>query len=98
MSLEITAGIYESRDHTSRKGINKKEKEAYLRPYAEALRPSVKIPLILVGGMRSPEVIEEVLSDGVADMVSISRPFIREPELLRRWGPRSIRPSLRVTR
>jgi 2,4-dienoyl-CoA reductase-like NADH-dependent reductase (Old Yellow Enzyme family) len=83
--IEITAGIPESREHTSRKGINKREKEAYLRPYAEALRSAVRVPLILVGGMRSRDVIEEVLSDGVADMVSISRPFIREPELLKRW-------------
>jgi len=83
--IEITAGMYESRDQTSRKGITKKEKEAYLRPYAEALRKAVSIPLILVGGMRSPSVIEKILSDGVADMVSLCRPFIREPQLVRRW-------------
>jgi 2,4-dienoyl-CoA reductase-like NADH-dependent reductase (Old Yellow Enzyme family) len=83
--IEITAGIYESREQMSRKGINKEEKEAYLRPYAEALRKAVDIPLILVGGMRSPRVIEKVLADGVADMVSVSRPLIREPGLVRRW-------------
>ncbi len=41
--------------------------------------------MILVGGMRSPEVIEEVISDGIADMVSLCRPFIREPWLVKRW-------------
>jgi len=45
----------------------------------------VDIPLILVGGMRSPRVIEKILSDGTADMVSMSRPFIREPRFLERW-------------
>ena len=35
--------------------------------------------------MRSPRVIEKILSDGTADMVSISRPFIREPRFLKRW-------------
>ena len=83
--IEITGGIYETRDEMSRKGINKQEKEAYFRPYAEALRKAVDIPLILVGGIRSPKVIEKILSDGVADMVSLCRPFIREPQLVKRW-------------
>jgi len=83
--IEITGGMPESGERMPGKGINKQEKEAYLRPYAEALRPAVRIPLILVGGMRSPRVIEKILSDGVADMVSMSRPFIREPQFPRRW-------------
>ncbi len=83
--IEVTAGIYESRNEMGRKGINKEEKEAYLRLYAEALKEAVSIPIILVGGMRSPGVIDKVLSEGIADMVSICRPFIREPQLVKRW-------------
>lgn len=83
--IEITGGIYETREEMSQLGINKEEKEAYLRRYAEALKKTVSIPLILVGGIRSPNVIEKVLSDGVADMVSMCRPFIREPRLVSRW-------------
>ncbi len=89
--IEVTAGIYETRNEMSRPGINKEEKEAYLRPYAEALRKTVSIPLILVGGMRSPKVIEKVLSDGLADMVSLSRPLIREPQLIKRWKDGDLR-------
>ena len=83
--IEVTGGMPESRERMPTKGINKQEKEAYLRAYAEALRPALSIPLILVGGMRSPRVIEKILSDGTADMVSMSRPFIREPQFLKRW-------------
>ncbi|GAB4351314.1 MAG: NADH:flavin oxidoreductase [Candidatus Abyssubacteria bacterium] len=83
--IEITGGIYETREQMSRKGINKKEKEAYFRPYAALLRDRVNIPLILVGGIRSPEIAERVLTDGVADMVAFSRPLIREPHLIKRW-------------
>lgn len=82
--IEVTGGIPDSEERLG-KGINKQEKEAYLRPYAEALRPALRIPLILVGGMRSPRVIEKILCEGTADMVSISRPFIREPRFLERW-------------
>jgi 2,4-dienoyl-CoA reductase-like NADH-dependent reductase (Old Yellow Enzyme family) len=83
--IEVTGGMPESGERMPGKGINKQEKEAYLRPYAEALRPAVSIPLILVGGMRSPRVIEKILSDGTADMVSMCRPFIREPQFVKRW-------------
>ncbi|MEW6554315.1 MAG: hypothetical protein AB1384_08530 [Actinomycetota bacterium] len=31
------------------------------------------------------EVLEEVLEDGSADLISLSRPFIREPDLARRF-------------
>jgi len=83
--IEVTAGIYETRDEMSKKGINKIEKEAYLLPFAETLRAVVDIPLILVGGFRTPSVIERVLTEGKADMVSMCRPFIREPQLMKRW-------------
>ncbi len=83
--IEVTAGIYEAREKMSAKGINKEDKEAYLRVYAEALKAAVSIPIILVGGMRSPGVIDKILDEGIADMVSLSRPLIREPQLIKRW-------------
>jgi 2,4-dienoyl-CoA reductase-like NADH-dependent reductase (Old Yellow Enzyme family) len=43
------------------------------------------VPLILVGGMRSFDVAEGLLKKGVADFISLSRPLIREPDLIRRW-------------
>lgn len=66
-------------------GINKEEKEAYFASYARALKEHVSVPIILVGGLRTPSVIERVLKEGAADLVSLSRPFIREPGLVRRW-------------
>ncbi len=43
--------------------------------------PPVSCPLILVGGLRSLSVMEQVIQSGAADFVSLSRPLIREPEL-----------------
>ena len=40
---------------------------------------------ILRGGIRSPEVMEEILAAGTADYFSMSRPLIREPGLPARW-------------
>jgi 2,4-dienoyl-CoA reductase-like NADH-dependent reductase (Old Yellow Enzyme family) len=44
-----------------------------------------------VGGIRSFEVAEGLVKEGIADFVSMSRPFIREPGLVNRWksGDRS---------
>ena len=38
-----------------------------------------------MGGIRSFDVAEGLVRDGVADFVSLSRPFIREPGLVSRW-------------
>lgn len=59
--------------------------EAYFLPYAEKLKPTLNIPLILVGGIRRPDVAERILETGKADFISIARPLIREPGLPNRW-------------
>ena len=45
----------------------------------------MNVPLILVGGIRSFHVAERLVEQGVADYISMSRPFIREPDLINRW-------------
>ena len=62
--------------------ILKPEQEAYFAPAARQIRAAVKIPLLLVGGLRSVAVMESLVEEGVADMVSLSRPFVKEPELV----------------
>ena len=52
---------------------------------------AVWIPLILVGGIRSIQVAEKLLSEGVADYISMSRPFVREPALVKRWASGDLR-------
>ena len=39
------------------------------------------MPVMLVGGHRTPEVMAKLVEDGVADFISLSRPLIREPGL-----------------
>ena len=42
----------------------------------------VSIPLITTNRINTPEVAENVLADGCADMVSMARPFLADPELV----------------
>ncbi|MEA4834604.1 MAG: NADH:flavin oxidoreductase, partial [Anaeromusa sp.] len=50
----------------------------------EAVKAAVEVPVILVGGMRSRAVMQEAINEGKADLVSMSRAFICEPDLVKR--------------
>jgi 2,4-dienoyl-CoA reductase-like NADH-dependent reductase (Old Yellow Enzyme family) len=52
---------------------------------AEAIKPVLgQTPLIVVGGIRKLSEMQRVLYEGKADYLSLSRPFIREPFLVKR--------------
>ncbi|MGV8950030.1 MAG: FAD-dependent oxidoreductase [Cypionkella sp.] len=46
------------------------------------LRPQVSIPVIASNRINTPEVAEALLADGVADMVSMARPFLADPDFV----------------
>jgi 2,4-dienoyl-CoA reductase-like NADH-dependent reductase (Old Yellow Enzyme family) len=55
--------------------------EAYFRPWAQALKRSIDVKVILVGGLRSTAIMRDVIGSGDADFVALARPLIREPGL-----------------
>ncbi|MFX1278068.1 MAG: NADH:flavin oxidoreductase [Promethearchaeota archaeon] len=69
----------------SRININTKDKEAYHKTYSKEIKECTNIPILLVGGIKSLDVIENLLSQGFADFVALSRPLIREPDLPNKW-------------
>jgi len=74
-------------------GITSEEKEACFLPEARIVRQATSLPLSIVGGLRSPGVMEDIISSGVADIISICRPLIREPDLIKRWKAGDRRPA-----
>ena len=58
--------------------------EAYYRPFARAAKAAVDIPVILVGGLRSTQAMDDIIRSGDADFVALARPFVREPDLVNR--------------
>ncbi|WP_313038097.1 NADPH-dependent 2,4-dienoyl-CoA reductase [Stutzerimonas nitrititolerans] len=46
------------------------------------LRGEVKIPLVTTNRINTPEVAEQVLAEGDADMVSMARPFLADPDFV----------------
>ena len=65
--------------------INSKEEEVYYRDAAKLYKEKITVPLILVGGIRSYEVAKELVEKDQADYISLCRPLIREPGLIKRW-------------
>ncbi|MGD9322074.1 MAG: NADH:flavin oxidoreductase, partial [Desulfobacteraceae bacterium] len=86
-ALEISSGLRGKGYKTSefRTKINKVEREAYFRGWCKEIKNQVNVPVIMVGGLRTFELMEEVVQKGEADFVSLSRPFIREPGLVNAW-------------
>jgi len=80
-AIEISAGMAETASKIIRRHIKAPSAEAYFRPYCERFRKEVDVPLICVAGLRTREVMEQILDDDVADFVSLCRPLIREPDL-----------------
>jgi len=69
------------------------EKEVYYKNAAARYKEKINVPLMLVGGIRSLEVSEKLVNDGLADYVSLCRPLIREPNLIKHWKDGNTAPS-----
>ena len=66
--------------------IKVQEEENYFLPVAKQLKPLMEqSKLILVGGIKNPISAENILKNGFADFISMSRPLIYEPDLPNRW-------------
>lgn len=86
-AIEFSGGTVASPEEliAPRPGHLTPAKEVYYRDAAKLYKQKVSIPLILVGGIRSYEVAEKLVSSDLADYISLSRPLICEPNLIKRW-------------
>lgn len=50
-----------------------------------AVAKSVKVPVILVGGVRGCDEIEKILEKTPIQYVSMARPFVSHPDLINKW-------------
>lgn len=86
-AIEVSGGTRASGEKMpARAGIDSVGKEAYHRALAREIGAGVGVAVGVVGGLRSPSVLEDILRSGDAAFVSMSRPFIREPALVNRWA------------
>lgn len=91
-AIELSGGIPAAGElFPLRLNINSTDREACFKPFAKMFLPHLKCPVILVCGLRSIEIIEELYRDKAAHFFSMSRPLISEPDLIAKWqrGDRS---------
>ncbi len=70
------------------------EDEVYYRYEASRYKERIRAPLMLVGGIRSYQVAEKIVREGLADYVALARPLIREPDLIQRWKSGDLRKAI----
>ena len=81
-AIEISANIGRAVMKAPKNG---EPERPYFRDSTTAVKRTVDVPVILVGGVRSLEMAQSVVDSGDADLVSMCRPFIREPGIVNRW-------------
>jgi 2,4-dienoyl-CoA reductase-like NADH-dependent reductase (Old Yellow Enzyme family) len=85
-AIEVSGGTSASGEKGPvRINIDRPDREAYNLSFAREIKKAVGCPVMVVGGFRSLEVIDKALSEDGIDFISMSRPFIREPHLIKRW-------------
>jgi len=86
-AIEISGGNFFSPPEVSpvRMNIKSPEEESYFREYAAEIARIVNVPIILVGGNKSFEVMAGILSNSEIEYFSLSRPLLSEPDLINKW-------------
>lgn len=79
--LNVSAGMIESQ-YIQMAGPEREQ--GYLVPWAEQLKKAVKIPVCAAGRFRDMSVAEDVLANDRLDLVGFGRPFIADPNFIRK--------------
>jgi 2,4-dienoyl-CoA reductase-like NADH-dependent reductase (Old Yellow Enzyme family) len=86
-AVEISGGVFaaEERLRWARPHVVNSEDEAYFAPYAAQIAAEIDVPVILVGGLKSLEVMERLLAETKIEYFSMARALMTEPDLIQRW-------------
>lgn len=112
--IEVSGGTYEQPKLLDLEGVEPVEeqavaastlaREAYFVDFTKAMRETLSVPLMVTGGLRRRDAMEEALNEGGADVIGIGRPMCvmtdapkrllaGEPELPRYEKQLSLLPS-----
>jgi len=83
--IEISGGTYEQPKLMGVEGMEEEEaqnvapstaaREAYFVDFAQAMQAKVNVPLMVTGGFRTREAMEQALESGAADVIGLGRPL-----------------------
>ncbi len=93
--LHVSAGMIENGEHFV---IPTYFPKGYLLHLAASIKQEVKVPVIAVGALHDPNLAEEALQKGQADLIAMGRALIADPDLpnkVKEGNLQDIRPCLR---
>ncbi|MBX2799150.1 MAG: NADH:flavin oxidoreductase/NADH oxidase family protein [Myxococcales bacterium] len=92
--IEISGGTYEQPRLLGLQGIepvqeqavraSSRAREAYFVDFAQAMRSELTVPLMVTGGLRRRDAMDEVLTSRSADVIGLARPMCVMPDAPKR--------------
>jgi 2,4-dienoyl-CoA reductase-like NADH-dependent reductase (Old Yellow Enzyme family)/thioredoxin reductase len=76
-SISVSGGVHASRPYMVVPGMSV-DRGCYVG-YGDAIRKRVTVPVMVVGRINTPELAEQILEDGLADFICLSRALIADP-------------------
>lgn len=83
--IEVSGGMAEAGRGSIWAGLRSEDEEGYFVSNASRIKQAVKVPVFGLGGIRTLAVAERFVREGLVDLISLSRPLIRDPFLVRRF-------------
>jgi 2,4-dienoyl-CoA reductase-like NADH-dependent reductase (Old Yellow Enzyme family) len=83
--IEVSGGMAEAGRGSIWPGLRDEKDEGYFVENAARIKQAVHVPVFGLGGIRTLSVAERMVRDGRVDLVSLSRPLIRDPFLIRHF-------------
>lgn len=91
--IEVSGGTAEAGQGSVWKGLRSEDQEGYFVQSATRIKAAVSIPVFGLGGIRTFSVMERFIKEGKVDLISLSRPFIREPFFIKKFREGKIKKS-----
>jgi 2,4-dienoyl-CoA reductase-like NADH-dependent reductase (Old Yellow Enzyme family) len=91
--LEVSGGTSEAGLGSIWKGLRSPEEEGYFVDSAFRFKAALKIPVFGLGGFRTLAMMERAVEERKVDLISLSRPLIREPDLVKKFRLREAHKS-----
>lgn len=83
--IEVSGGMAEAGRGSVWPGLRAEPEEGYFVENAARIKKAVGVPVFGLGGLRTLAVAERIVAEGLVDLVSLSRPLIRDPHLVKNF-------------
>lgn len=84
-AAEISGGVSIDKRSQAAQPVKGEQGEGYFGQAALQIAEKAGIPVISVGGYRTPALVTQYLNAGKIEAISLCRPLIRDPELPQKW-------------